>query len=101
MTIDSQTKLRISKEVVSQEIDGETVLLDMQGELYFSLNEVGTYIWQLLEEHYTPEKIFAKMIDEYDVEAGQLQNDLDDLLDKLLSAGLVTVQESESDDKKT
>ncbi len=101
MTIDSRTKLRISEEVVSQEIDGETILLDMHGEFYFSLNEVGTRIWQLLQEPCTLERIFAKMITEYNVEAEHLRNDLDDLLDQLLAAGLVTVQKTESDDQKT
>ncbi len=99
--IDRTVIIKKSKEVISQEIDGETILLDMHGELYFSLNEVGTCIWQHLQEPCTLKKIFAKMIDEYNVEAEQLQNDLDDLLDQLLSAGLVTVQESDSDDKKT
>jgi len=40
---------RIATEVLSQEVNGETVLLDLTGECYFSLNQVGTRIWQLLK----------------------------------------------------
>ena len=43
-------KITISPEVMSQEVSGETVLLDLQSESYFGLDEVGTRIWQLLQE---------------------------------------------------
>ena len=37
MNIQSSDRFQISKEVLSQEVSGETVLLDLQGECYFSL----------------------------------------------------------------
>jgi hypothetical protein len=43
-------KYQISPDVLSQEVHGETVLLDLAGETYFGLNEVGTRIWQLLKQ---------------------------------------------------
>ena len=39
-------KIQISPDVLSQEVNGETVLLDLEGESYFGLNEVGTRVWQ-------------------------------------------------------
>ncbi len=96
--IDRQEILKISGGVVSQEIDGETVLLDMDGENYFGLNEVGTRVWQLLHEPCDLEKIFSVIVDEYDVERDELKKDLDDIIDQLLTAGLVTVQPPGSDD---
>jgi hypothetical protein len=41
--------IKISKEVLSQELAGETVLLDMASEGYFGLDAVGTRVWQLLQ----------------------------------------------------
>ena len=35
----------LSPEVISQEVSGETVLLDLESENYFGLDEVGTRIW--------------------------------------------------------
>ncbi len=35
----------IPASVLSQEVNGETVLLDLQGEGYFGLNAVGTRSW--------------------------------------------------------
>ena len=35
-----------SPNVISQEVSGETVLLDLDSEHYFGLDSVGTRIWQ-------------------------------------------------------
>ena len=42
--------VKISAEVLAQEIGEETVLLGMNSESYFGLDEVGTRIWQLMQE---------------------------------------------------
>ncbi len=94
--IDSQIKLRISDEVISQEIDGEIILLDMQGEEYFGLNEVGTRVWQLLKKPTNLEKLFSIMKKEYDVKENILRDDLNDIVTQLLSAGLIKKEESNS-----
>ena len=55
MKLQPNDRFSISKEVLSQELNGETVLLDLQGESYFGLNEVGTRIWQLIQSEQTVE----------------------------------------------
>jgi hypothetical protein len=93
-----KTKYVTAKNVISQEIDGETVLLDMDGENYFGLNAVGTRVWQLLREPNTLENIFAALVIEYNVEASQLKADLDEIIDRLLIAGLITKVTNKADD---
>jgi hypothetical protein len=83
-------RFKISNEVLSQEVNGETVLLDLDGESYFGLNEVGTRIWQLIQSEQTVDETLRTLSDEYDVSRGQLENDVSELLDKLTDAGLVT-----------
>ena len=92
MTELKKKKLKISPEVHSQEVGDETVLLDLQSESYFGLDEVGTRIWQLLQENGDIESVFQTILSEYDVDAAQLQKDLDDLVEKLVEAGLVTIE---------
>lgn len=84
-------RFSISSEVLSQEVNGETVLLDLQGECYFSLNEVGTRIWQLLQGRSSVGEALGALSDEYDVSREQLESDVGELLDKLSEAGLVTL----------
>ena len=39
-------KVIFAETVFAQEVDGEMVLLDMESENYFGLDEVGTSIWK-------------------------------------------------------
>ena len=79
----------ISREVLFQELDGEAVLLDLASESYFGLDDVGTRIWQLLQEHGSLRTVFDTMLDEYDVEPARLEEDLLKHVGDLADAGLV------------
>ena len=81
-------------DILSQNVRGETVLLDLNGESYFGLDAVGTRIWQLLQEHSDLQKIYDSMLEEYDVEGEQLEKDIDELITKLVEAGLVDTDEA-------
>ena len=83
-------KIEISSEVLTQEVGGETVILDLKSESYFGLDEVGTRIWQLLQEQEDIQTITATMLNEYDVEEEQLEKDIQNLLTQLNKAGIVT-----------
>ena len=88
-----EQKIEISPEVLSQEVNGETVLLDLNSESYFGLDEVGTRVWQLLQEQGDIQKVYDTMLEEYDVDGAQLEKDLNELIGKLVEAGLVSVSE--------
>ena len=92
MTILLSSTFTVSQEVLSQEVSGETVLLDMQSESYFGLDTVGTRIWQLLQENNRLQQVFDTMLEEYDVDEKQLEEDLNELLDKLLEEKLITIE---------
>lgn len=82
-----------SPQVISQEISGETVLLDLESECYFSLDTVGTRIWQLIRDGHKLRTIHAILLQEYDVEGAQLEADLAALLTAASARGLITLQE--------
>lgn len=81
-----------SEEVLFRELDGEAVMLDLESERYFGLDEVGTRIWQLLDEHHEVETVVAQMLEEYDVEEERLRADMAALIAELLDAGLIRVE---------
>jgi hypothetical protein len=56
--------ISISKDVLTQELQDETVLLDLDSENYFGLDSVGTRIWQLLNEGQDEVAIVARSIGE-------------------------------------
>lgn len=80
----------LSNEAITQEVDGETVILDLNSEQYFSLDEVGTRVWQLLAEHGQVEKVIELMLQEFEVAPEQLRADLGALLKSLEDAGLIS-----------
>jgi hypothetical protein len=84
-----QVTYKISSEVVTQEIAGETVVLDLNSESYFGLDQIGTRLWQLLQQQKNLQGITEIMLNEYDVEEKQLQNDLQKLVSELVDEGLI------------
>jgi hypothetical protein len=82
----------ISEDVLSQRTGTDTVLLDMQGEIYFSLNEVGTRIWQLLVDGNGLEQLLSTLHCEYHAPVEQLRQDTEELLTVLLDKGLLTTK---------
>ncbi|MGB5505541.1 MAG: PqqD family protein [Sulfurovum sp.] len=86
-------KVTFAETVFAQEVDGEMVLLDMESENYFGLDEVGTAIWQAMQEEATLQEVLEVLLDQYDVEAEVLERDLSDFVGKLLESGLVEVKE--------
>ena len=82
-------KVSPSPEVLFQEVGGEAVLLDLASESYFGLDDVGTRIWQLLQDGGDLRGVHQRMLDEYDVEPARLEADLLQHLAELADAGLV------------
>lgn len=78
-----------SPDVLHQELGGETVLLNLANEQYFGLDPIGTRIWQLLVQTRRADAVMAQLLQEFDVGAEQLREDLSRLLDELVQAGLV------------
>ena len=87
-------KVIFAETVFAQEVDGEMVLLDMESENYFGLDEVGTAIWQAMQEKETLKEVFDVLLEQYEVEEEMLEHDLSDFVEKLVESGLVEVQES-------
>ncbi len=83
--------VRISADVVHQELEDQTVLVDLKTDCYFSLDDVGTRMWQLLVEHGDPESVVAALRAEYEADEAVLRRDLSALVAELGKAGLVSV----------
>jgi ornithine carbamoyltransferase len=92
MTMNLNQKITFADTVFAQEVDGEMVLLDMESENYFGLDEVGTSIWQAMQEYETLQEVLNAMLEQYDVEEEVLEKDLSDFVEKLVESGLVEVK---------
>jgi ornithine carbamoyltransferase len=92
--MDLNQKIIFADTVFAQEVDDEMVILDMESENYFGLDEVGTAIWQAMQEKETLQEVFDTLLAQYDVEPEVLETDLSNFVQKLLESGLVEVKKS-------
>jgi len=89
MTLDAETCLRHSANATYQTIEGEAVLIHMQTGNYYSLNDVGTTFWELLNGARTLGDCAAKIAAEYDAPVDVITGDLLELAEDLMKEGLV------------
>ncbi len=92
MAINLDTQISIPETVYTQEVGAETILLDTQGGRYFSLDPVGTRMWQLIREHDALRSVYETVLAEYDVAPERLETDLLALVTKMIEKGLARVQ---------
>jgi hypothetical protein len=81
----------VPEQVVFRELESETVLLNLTTGLYYGLDDVGTRMWKALEKHGTLEEATFELLDEFEVDGTQLQQDLQSLARELCDQGLLEV----------
>jgi len=91
MSMELEQKVVFAESVFAQLVDDEMVLLDMESENYFGLDEVGTSIWNAMQENETLKEVFAVLLEQYDVGEEMLKNDLLNFVTKLVDNGLAKV----------
>ena len=84
-------RVSIPDNVMFRELEGESVILDLDSESYFGLDQIGTRMWQAVTEADSIEAAYDALLEEYAVEAETLRADLSELLDTLLARGLIEV----------
>ena len=78
-----------SPDVVFRDLEGEAVILDLASGTYFGLNEVGTRVWQLVDEGRDAAQIVDVVAAEYDADRGTIEEDVARLLDALRARRLI------------
>lgn len=77
--------------VLVRNLDGESVLLNLNTEKYFGLDKTGTQMFETVTRAPNVEAAFEELSGEFEVEPETLRNHLVELLDQLLENGLLQV----------
>src|ERR1700674_4199958 len=88
-------KVSVPAHVLVRFLDKEAVLLNIETERYFGLDETGARMWQLATTSANIDAAYHALLSEYDVDAEMLREHLSDLLEKLVDNGLLTVTSSD------
>jgi hypothetical protein len=93
MSITLSQKVRFKPDVLVQQVGGEIVLLNLESEAYFGLDEVGARMMNLLNEGNSPAEVVDKLLQEYEVDRETLTQDLLALVEECLTHGLLEIVE--------
>ena len=84
-------RVEVPKDVLVRFVEKETVLLNLDTECYYGLDETGTRMWQVVTAAPSIEEAYAELLSEFDVEAELLRQHFSDLLGRLADLGLLRV----------
>ena len=72
-----------------QVLEGEAVILDLEGRKVMGLNPVGSFVWGFLDGQHTPEQIATAVADRFQIAAERAAADVGAFLAGLSARGLI------------
>ena len=79
--------------LITADMDGETVMMDIETGKYYNLGRTGGDIWKILENHHTVDRIVDEMMEIYDVERSVCEEQTKNFLAQLINAGIAFKEE--------
>ena len=80
------------EQVHSTVLDGESVLLNLSSGRYYTLNVVGSIIWDLCSGQHSLQQIHSALCEKFDVSVQQAKDDVLDLIVHLEHEGLLHIE---------
>ena len=91
MSISFSDRVKIPDDVLISKLQEESVILNLESERYYGLDDVGTRFLAALTTSESIEAAFETLAKEYDVDAEVLRQDLIELIENLSKQGLISV----------
>jgi len=85
-----QAQSRIRDDILTAQLQGEAVLLDLQTKRYYRLNATGAMIWKGLQDLLQSREIVDVLVQEFEVDRATAQAETERTLDDLRAHGLIT-----------
>lgn len=91
MKVSFSDRVEVPKHILMCPLERELVLLNLEAEFYFGLDEIGTRMWQALTTTQSIDEAYSILSTEFDVDPERLRLDLLELLGKLSEKGLLRI----------
>ena len=91
MEISFSDRVRVPDDVLVSRLQEESVILNLDSERYYGLDDVGTRILSVLANSDSIEAAYQSLLAEYDVDERVLRQDLLALVENLVQQGIVQV----------
>jgi hypothetical protein len=89
MTISFSDRVNVPDDVLISRLQEESVILNLDSERYFGLDEVGTRFLSVLTSSDSIEAAYQRLSDEYHVDGDVLRQDLLELVENLINQGIL------------
>ncbi len=94
--LDKNSILVASKDQVSADLSSDlvdsVVILNLKDGVYYEIKEVGTRVWNLVQQPCSIQSILNSLLEEYEVDAERCEMDLLALPENLAQYGLIEIQ---------
>lgn len=84
--------VNVNKQAFSCNLDQEVVVLGIKDGVYYGLDNLGSFIWNIIQEPIKVEKVRDTILEKYEVEKSVCESDLMNFLQNLHEKGLLEVQ---------
>lgn len=91
MSISFADRIVVPDEVLISGLQGESVILNLNSERYFGLDEVGTRMLSVLNGAESIQAAYETLREEYEVEDEILRQDLISIIEQLVEMGVVKI----------
>ena len=72
----SEMKFERNNDIISSEMGGETVMMSIENGKYFSVNPVGSRIWELLHSPQTVAQLVDALLDGYEIDRATCEKEV-------------------------
>jgi hypothetical protein len=83
--------IAVKKDILVQEMGGELVLLNLETEEYFGLDDIGNAMWSYLKESGSLQAAYDLLLTQYDVDPQELKQDFLTLVARFVEHDLVEI----------
>jgi hypothetical protein len=91
MSVSFTDRVRVPGDVLISHLQEESVLLNLDNERYYGLDDVGTRMLSVLTSSDSVQSAWLQLINEYDVDREVLRQDLVSLIERLQEQALIEV----------
>jgi len=88
----SDKKYSRRPDVISADMDGEVVMMDIMTGKYYNLGKTGGAIWNLLENPKTLDELVDDLTAEYDIDRPTCSTQVEQFLNSGIKAGLFSLE---------
>lgn len=99
-SLNKNSVLVASRDQVSTDLSSQSaesmVILNLKNGVYYELKEVGTRVWNLIQQPRSVQFILDSLLEEYEVDPERCEVDLLTLAEDLVKHGLIEIQSTDA-----